>query len=383
MKSSANVRALSQLVAAVLPRVPTRGPWKSADITAPWVTEHLAKRVPGAAAHSVTSLDGTTGTTDRRRVVVEWNDIGKEAGLPANLFIKSTPLAAKNRLMVGALDMAVNEVRFYQEAAAALKGVVPKAWFAYAGVGARFLIVLEDIVADGCRPYALADRCEVEHARAVVDAFADLHSQFWNSPRLSADLSWARTWSTRPGYAVLKQFYSRGRAGALKLDRPEVTPAVRAVSAALDNHAPSYYRQFEAGPLTLLHGDSHLGNTFSTPDGRAGLLDWQVVWQGPGLREVSYWMTTGLDPDVRRAHQQELLERYLEGLRAGGVPDVPRYEEAFRDYRLFSAEAWDATAMTIAWPGLQPEDSAEAAWRRACVAIEDLDTAALLISLSR
>lgn len=378
MQSAANLRALAQFAASLLPWVPTRGPSAAADVTAAWLTENVAHGVRGAAALSVASLDGTTGTTDRRRILVEWNDAGKQAGLPVNLFIKSSPLSAKNRAMVGALDMAVNEVRFYNEAADSLNGVLPKAWFAYAGIGARFLIVLQDIVADGGRPYALADRCEIDHARGVVDAFADLHSQFWESPRLTRDLTWARTWSTRPGYAVLKQFYSRGRTGALKLGRPEVTPAVRAVSAALDQHAAAYYREFEAGPLTLLHGDSHLGNTYSTSDGRAGLLDWQVVWQGPGLREVSYWMTTGLDPDVRRAHERELLERYLAGLRAGGVPDVPNYDKAFDRYRLFSAEAWDATAMTIAWPGLQAQENAEAAWRRACVAVEDLDTAALL-----
>ncbi|WP_210687311.1 phosphotransferase [Mycolicibacterium sp. GESEQ-9] len=378
MHSAANLRALAQIAASVLPRVPTRGPWKSADVTATWLTEHLAKGVQGAAVLAVAPLDGTTGTTDRQRIVVEWNDAGKEAGLPANLFLKSSPLSAKNRVMVGALDMAVNEVHFYNEAAASLKGVVPKAWFAYAGIGARFLIVLEDIVADGGRPYALADRCEIAHARGVIEAFADLHSQFWNSPRFSRDLTWARTWSARPGYAVLKQFYSRGRAGALKLGRPEVTAAVRAVSQALDRHAAVYYREFEAGPLTLLHGDSHLGNTFSTSDGRSGLLDWQVVWQGPGLREVSYWMTTGLEPEMRRAHERELLERYLDALRSGGVPDVPQYGTAFERYRLFSAEAWDATAMTINWPGLQAEENAEAAWRRACVAVEDLDTASLL-----
>jgi aminoglycoside phosphotransferase (APT) family kinase protein len=211
-----------------------------------------------------------------------------------------------------------------------------------------------------------------------MDAFARLHSQFWESPRFRQDLNWVRKWSTRPGSLVLKRFYSRGRRGALGLGRPEVTPAVRAVSAALDQHTDAYYREFESGPLTLLHGDSHLGNTFSMPGGRSGLLDWQVVWQGPGLREVSYWMTTGLDSDVRRTHERELLERYLEGLRTGGIADVPSYAKAFERYRLFSAEAWDATAMTIAWPGLQAPENAVAGWRRACTAVEDLDTAELL-----
>jgi hypothetical protein len=219
--------------------------------------------------------------------------------------------------------------------------------------------VLEDIVADGARPYALADRCEIEHARALVDAFAELHSSFWESPRFDGDLNWVRTWSTRPGKAVLKSFYKRGRRGALRLDRPEATPAVHSTAAALD------------------------GNTYSLPDGRSGLLDWQVIWRGPGLREITYWMITALDSDIRRAHERELLERYLDGLRAGGATEVPSHDEAFQRYRLFSAEAWDAVAMTIAWPGLQAPENAEAGWRRACIAVEDLDTAGAVNGIAK
>jgi Ecdysteroid kinase-like family len=383
MRSAGTLRAVAQLAASGLPWVPTREASRAAVVTESWLAKKLAGRVPGAAVLSATEAGGTTGTTDRRRMVVEWNDAGTLAGLPKNVFIKSTPLTAKNRLMVGALDMAVNEVRFYNQAAGALEGIVPRVWFAHAGIGARFLILLDDIVAGGARPYALADRCDIAHARGLIDTFAALHSQFWTSPRFDRDLTWVRKWSRRPGYRVLKQFYARGRAGALKLDRPEVTTAVREVAAVLDRYPDDYYREFETGPLTLLHGDSHLGNTYRTADGRSGLLDWQVVWQGPGLREVSYWVTTGLEPDLRRAHERELLERYLEGLRAGGVSEVPDFDAAFQRYRLFSAEAWDATAMTINWPGLQAPENMEAGWRRACLAVEDLDTAAALKRLAR
>ena len=155
-------------------------------------------------------------------------------------------------------------------------------------------------MARGCQPYSLSDACGNEHARGVIDALAALHSQFWEDSRLGAEFSWARKWSNRPGYGVLKTFYRRGRKGALKLDLPEITPSVRRLAAALDSHSADYYREFERGPLTLLHGDSHLGNTYSLPTGEAGLLDWQVVWQGPGLREVSYCLTAGLEPEVRR-----------------------------------------------------------------------------------
>ncbi len=378
----ATFTAAGELVAAVLPALPGSGPSSAADVTAGWLTKHLASTTPGAAQR-ISALDGTTGTTDRRRLAVEWNDSGRAAGLPDHLFVKSTPLSTKNRTMVAALGMAVNEARFYTEAADELDGIAPRSWYARAGVGARFLIVLEDIVAAGGRAYALADHCDIGHAQELIDVFATLHARFWESPRLGRDLSWIRTWSTRPGYGVLKTFYSRGRRGALRRERPEVTPAVRAVAAALDRYADRYYREFEAGPLTLLHGDSHLGNTFARADGRSGLLDWQVVWQGPGLREVSYWMTGGLEPDMRRAAERDLIGRYLEGLRAHGVKDVPGFDAAFDRYRLFAAEAWDAAAMTINWPGLQAQRNADAAFRRACAAVEDLDTAAFMNRLYR
>lgn len=381
--AATNLAATGELVAAVLPKRPGAGPSAAADVTAEWLTQHLAGSAPGAVAQLVSPLDGTTGTTDRRRVAVEWNEAGVAAGLPEHLFIKSTPLSAKNRTMVATLGMAVNEARFYNQVAGELAGVTPRAWYADAGAGARFLVVLEDIVSAGGRPYALANECGLVHAQGLVDAFAALHARFWASPRLSSDLSWVRTWCTRTGYGVLKRFYSRGRRGALRRDRPEVTPAVRAVAAALDRHAEAYYREFEAGPLTLLHGDSHLGNTFSWPDGRAGLLDWQVIWQGPGLREVSYCLTGGLEPELRRLHERDLIARYLDGLRAGGVADAPSFDAAFEQYRLFAAETWDAAAMTINWPGLQAQENSDAAFRRTCAAVDDLETADLMNRLFR
>src|SRR5271154_5672067 len=270
--AAANLTAAGELVAAVLPALPGSGPSSAADGTAEWLTRQLTSTTPGAAAQRISPLDGTTGTTDRRRLAVEWNDSGRAAGLPDQLFLKSTPLSAKNRTMVAGLGMAVNEARFYNEAADDLCGVAPRSWYAHAGVGARFLIVLEDIVAAGGRPYTFADHCDIGHAQGLIDAFATLHARFWERPRLVGDLSWIRTWSSRPGYGVLKTFYSRGRRGALRRERPEVTPAVRAVAAALDTYADAYYREFEAGPLTLLHGDSHLGNTFARAGTAGGFL---------------------------------------------------------------------------------------------------------------
>ncbi|UPW08587.1 phosphotransferase [Gordonia terrae] len=243
------------------------------------------------------------------------------------------------------------------------------------------MLILEDLVAEGATPYALSDTCGIDHARGLIDAFAKLHSTFRDSPRFVSELEWVRPWSTRPGSQFLNRFYSHGRHAALELDRPEAGPAVTELVTALDGNSDAFYRSFESGPLTLLHGDSHLGNTFSRADGRSGLLDWQVIWRGPGMREVTYWMVTGLETEMRRAHERDLIDRYLEGLRALDTPDVPDHATAFDQYRTYAAEAWDATAMTIAWPGLQAPENIEAGWRRSCIAVDDLDVAAAVARL--
>jgi hypothetical protein len=62
---------------------------------------------------------------------------------------------------------------------------------------------------------------------------------------------------------------------------------------------------------------------------------------------------------------------------------APAATAAFELYRLFAAEARDAAAMTINWPGLQAEENSEAAFRRTCAAVEDLETAKLTERLYR
>src|SRR3981081_3909050 len=115
-----NVSAAGELAAAILPKLPGTGPSSAAEVTARWVTAHVADSASAAVAQRVSSLDGTTGTTDRRRLAVPWNQAGGAARLPEKLFVKSTPLSAKNRTMVAALGMAVNEARFYNQAATEL-----------------------------------------------------------------------------------------------------------------------------------------------------------------------------------------------------------------------------------------------------------------------
>jgi aminoglycoside phosphotransferase (APT) family kinase protein len=143
-------------------------------------------------------------------------------------------------------------------------------------------------------------------------------------------------------------------------------PAVKA-------HDTQLYKSWETGPQALLHGDSHLGNTYRTADGRAGLLDWQVVWRGRGIREVSYFLGSGVPIELRRAHEKDLLQLYLDSLLEHGAPAVPSLAEAWQDYRFFLFDAWDSASICVMWPGLQAPENVARGCERVNAAVEDLE----------
>ncbi|WP_330255078.1 ecdysteroid 22-kinase family protein [Nocardia sp. NBC_00565] len=367
-------RALGQVALALSPWAPGPKPHAAKDVTPKWITSVFADRAPGAIAEDVRDVGGTTGTTDRRRVRVGWNTAGRDAGLPDSLFVKSTPLSGKNRTMVAALDMAVNEVKFYLTARPTLPdGVAPTAFAAHAGHGARHLLLLQDLVADGHTTYAMADDCTLEHAEGLMVALGSLHATFWESPRFATDLAYAVTQSRRPGFGLMLGQFRKMRKTLMRSGEYELPGAVHRMAEFVNEHDWQLHARWEDGPLTLIHGDSHLGNTFRLADGRAGLLDWQVVGRAPGMREVSYFLTHSLGTELRRQHEKDLLRRYLETLNEQGVPDAPTFDQAWDDYRYFAFDAWDSAAICTVWPGLQNPANVDAAFRRANATIEDLE----------
>lgn len=114
MSIAATIGALGEVALALSPWAPGPRPRRVAEIDATWLTSTLAAQTPGARVLDVEDRGGTSGTTDRRRLALTWNEAGVDTGLPARVFIKATSPSARNRAMVAALRMAIHEVRFYE-----------------------------------------------------------------------------------------------------------------------------------------------------------------------------------------------------------------------------------------------------------------------------
>ena len=135
--------------------------------------------------------------------------------------------------------------------------------------------------------------------------------------------------------------------------------------------------QLLAAPTTLLHGDTHIANTYLLADGTGGLLDWQLQVRGCFAHDVIYLLSTALDPDVRRREAPRFLEGYLAQLAAFGDVDAPDPDEAWEWCR--RAVVW---GLVIGWLITPPEnygvEITVAATGRMVAAVADLDGLAVL-----
>src|SRR3546814_14767092 len=95
-------------------RRPTRS--TRTDTLFPYTTLFRSNKYPGVGAHSLEVIQLFDSHTTKMRVVVDWNESGKAAGLPRDLCLKSNWSGAFNDV-----DFCVLEARFYHYLAGEMK----------------------------------------------------------------------------------------------------------------------------------------------------------------------------------------------------------------------------------------------------------------------
>jgi hypothetical protein len=335
------------------------------DLTPAWLSEALGRRV-----RSVRVLDRHSGTTGRVRVALDGD------GVPPTVFVKLPPFDAAQRRFVDAVGMGVTEARLYRDLAAELPVRVPAVHFAAYEErpgGDRYVMVLEDLVASGCRFPRPSDDDVAHRARDVVEQLALLHARFWDSGRFGPreDLAW-----------VVPKTTGRGDGGtgyvrtALERLADRLPDGFTAMAELYVAQAPGILELYRDDVCTLVHGDPHLGNLFVDGD-RTGFLDWAMLGRAPGMRDVAYVLCNSIPTEVRRAGEAELVARYCELLGAHGVTLDPA--AAWEQYRLFAVYSWVSATCTAAMGSKwQPEHVGLGGTVRATHAVVDLDTVGLL-----
>src|SRR5262245_41279691 len=188
--------------------------------------------------------------------------------------------------------------------------------FAVAQRRSRFVLLLENVATlPGARLFVNADMAAgttPEQARRCLTAFAELHAGSYDLDRaererlLPVALHPNLAPKTRSAMQVLNRIsVKRARTNAPELVTPEIANTYERALDRWDQLLAAWY----AGPLCLVHGDSHLANCFEYAAGdgpRVGLLDFQGVHWSKGIRDVVYFLVHSLEPDVLVQHESAL-----------------------------------------------------------------------------
>ncbi|CAM3754301.1 phosphotransferase [Mycobacterium frederiksbergense] len=315
----------------------------------------------GRSVTSVSLLDGDAGTSSRARLALSGTDV------PGTVFVKMPAETAATRMMGELGRLADTEVRFYRELSGQLGDVPVCHGAALDPVTGRFVLVLEDLAADGQPACEFPDTLhplDPDRAALIVELLARVHATFW---RRLDPYPWVYTAS---GDATSLLTGSLANAAARRLERRTAIP-VRTGQFINDNYR-AVATLIDRGPHTIMHGDAHPGNVYFR-NGRAGLLDWQAVRRGHPSRELSYTLITSMTTDARVGNQRELLDMYRAALHAAGGPEMDR-DELWQRYRQAALYAYVATLITAGMGGMQDEGIAMEGLGRAVSALEELDT---------
>ncbi len=343
--------------AGAVPRTP-------GDITAPWLTELIGRRVDAIAV-----CDEEQGTATRARLRLTGD------GVPETVFVKTTPRRPIERLFHNVYGLGETEAFFYRLVAQELPDCTPAVygtmWDASTG---RSVVVIEDLASRGIRFEDTAVACTADEAATMARALAGLHRTYWESPRFGTDLSrFSRTRCPSQWYGV----YSSGLMARVPHRYDDIVDAdFRREALILHTRRDAVAGVWRALPQSLLHGDTHRGNLgFDT--NAVTLFDWQVTGQGPALKDLAYFAATSLATEVRRSIERDLVREYVDVVRAGGH-DVTE-EQGWDQYRLLLVTGYAAAAFTVVFADrLQSDDTMRAALSRAVTAVRDHDAFGLL-----
>jgi Phosphotransferase enzyme family len=337
------------------------------------MTAAISSRHPHAIVKDATLVTKDDGTNRRARFRLAY-----ESGMgPEQVFLKAH--APGHRILHLRNGNLFNEARLFKSAVPldVDHPLVYRSILDYLRLD--FLLVMEDILQRGADPRDATRAMSVQQVAHGLRGLARLHSHYWGfSARTQPLLRWVKSWKPSNGWkAGLGKYIPIGlNRGAAALPH-EI--AQYSATDLLDLWT-RYVASLTQCPMTLLHGDAHIGNTYVLPNDDVGFLDWQVTRRGEWSQDVGYFLISALAEEDRRKSEADLLDEYRKTLQ---VPDGqrPTAEQMWARYRatpIYGLAIWLSTLGTNGW---QPQQVSLTLCQRFSAAFMELDTLKALKSV--
>lgn len=308
-------------------------PQDPGDITAAWLDRAIRTSNPDFPEVTDVRVDpigegvGFVGRVCR--LSVTYAPAASEA--PASLVAKLHSDHPQNVRYWGKRDSNayLKELQFYRDIAPDVDLRTPICWFGRVDWDAkRAILVFEDLGIH--RPGDQLAGCTAEDTIAVARNLARFNAGWWESDRLDT-IYWlpGYTW----GIDTLQERFDQVWPVYLEKYADTIPSHVREIGDRMTEGGARAVREvIDGAPQTLCHGDFRLDNLFFVDDGTTAVIDWNGLRSGPGIWDLSHFVYQGLDPDVRRSCEDDVLNAYCDTLADLGI-DYPK-DRAWHDYRL-------------------------------------------------
>ena len=250
--------------------------------------------------------------------------------------------------------------------------------------GSRFFLIQENLHEDPSvelfiNPDMMAGP-SLDLVHRALDTFARLHAHHYdlNKREREAILPLDYHPFLSPTMGIVSRSLNRLALKPCMKKRPgEIPQDVVETYTTTVQHWEQLLDYWFSGPLSLLHGDSHLGNFFVSGD-EMGMLDWQATHWGKGIRDVQYFLIDSLPADTLAAHERALVDYYVK--RRAHYGTAIDADETWQEYRSFTFHTLMTIIVSIGFGALNEEQDALMAeiLRRSVAAIQRVDYAGWL-----
>ncbi len=333
--------------------------------------EARSARVQGV---KVLDIQSVSSNCNNFIIEVDWET---DAQMPSTLFLKLPCPELATRWFCNVIRVWELECNFFRNFSNDFPVRLPQV-YAVATHRSRFILLEENLHADTSVELHTNPDMKVgpgiEKARKCLAAFAKFHA-FYNDrsfeeqeqrlPRITHPF-------ISPVMTEISRFINKAAITPCRNKAPDSFPESTADTYRLAmQHWDELLEWWYRGPLTLIHGDSHLGNFFVDGE-EMGMIDFQAAQWGKGIRDVQYFLIDSLPAEQLAEHEQELVRYYTEQLGLHGM--TLSFDDASEQYRAYSFQTLMTIVVSLGLGPLTEKDLLmEEITRRAVAACERVD----------
>ena len=334
--------------------------------TPSFLTKHLRQNgyLPlDGTVHTVSPTtigDGTGMMAEIAKLDLRYR--GNQGNAPTSLIAKFASQNPTNREIATAYNLYERETRFLSELDP-LTDVQTPVTYLSALDGDRFLILMEDLTDYDVGSQVVG--ATLSESELAIDQLVKLHAPFWGKVD---SIDWVPHIANSYHADNMQSLASVGAGGLIEKFGDYLTPLYLEHQASFLERLPELQAGMDEAPITLCHGDYRMENLLygnQPHQNDATVIDWQGPLRARGMNDVALFLGQSTQTDVRRSHEQALIDRYASGLKDAGI-DAGDSMELWNEYLYSLLYNW--VYVTVVAGTLDTSNATAFAWMAQMVA---------------